>query len=85
VKYPKFAIISSATNWILINMTDNYDGFTLRKRLGMGYPLPEGNFGVESLKSVQGEVGTGKTLKDGERGAGPPIDGNQANPSHGYK
>lgn len=65
----------------------NDDGYSLRKRLAMGKPLPEGTFGVEPLGGVQGDAHTPVArevhLKDHERGAGPPINGNQANPNHG--
>lgn len=65
-------------------MADNADGFTLRKRIAMGMPLPSGNFGVESLASATGNVpGSGATLKDNDRAASPPVGHNQANPNHG--
>lgn len=46
------------------------------------------NFGVDALSSHSaGGPGGGsanRTLKDHERGAGPPVDHNQANPDHGF-
>lgn len=57
-----------------------------RKALGMGGSMPSGDYGVESLasKAVNGSAGSGNGyLKDHERGASPPIGGNQANPDHG--
>lgn len=60
------------------------DGFTLRKRIAMGLPLPSGNFGAESLASAQGAAHTPEAhLKDHERAASPPVGHNQANPNHG--
>lgn len=68
-------------------MAANYnDGIPLRKSLAMGGSLPTGDFGVEKLASVEGSVKpSNKMLGDGERAATPPINGNQANPNHGYK
>lgn len=53
------------------------------KLMAMGEPYPSGDFGVEPFGSgaVNGEAGHGKTMKDSQRNA--PINGNQANPSHG--
>lgn len=68
-------------------MADDTEGLRLHQRLAQGLPLPEGDFGVENLtsKNAGGPVHGGKTLKDHERAAGKPINGNQANPDHGYK
>lgn len=55
--------------------------------MGEGYPGEDNNFGCESLasKSAGGPVAPKKGyLKDDERTARSPIDGNQANPDHGY-
>ena len=54
---------------------------------GEGYPGADDNFGCDSLasKAAGGPVAPKKGyLKDDERGARSPIDGNQANPDHGY-
>lgn len=51
------------------------------------YPGMENNFGCDSLasKAAGGPVAAKKGyLKDDERTARSPIDGNQANPDHGY-
>lgn len=55
--------------------------------MGDGYPSSDNSFGCESLssKSAGGPVAPKKGyLKDDERTARSPIDGNQANPDHGY-
>lgn len=51
--------------------------------MAQGKPLPSGDFGVDQFKSakVNGPSGE-KMLADHERTAGPPINGNQANPKH---
>lgn len=61
------------------------DGYTGRKRLAMGKALPSGDFGVASLSSkcAGGQDTQDAHLADHERGAGKPINGNQANPNHG--
>ena len=55
--------------------------------LARGEPLPSGNFEVAALSSHSaGGPKGGKSdgmLKDHQRGAAPPIGGNQANPDHG--
>lgn len=58
----------------------------MQKVLAMGGGLPEGDFGVEKLasRSVNGPDYSHKNLKDDERGARSPINGNQANPDHGW-
>lgn len=64
-------------------------GIKMQKQLAMGGSLPEGNFGVEPLSSHSAGGPAGNTagghLKDDERAARSPIDGNQANPDHGWK
>lgn len=61
------------------------DGYTGRKRLAMGKPLPSGDFGVAAMSShCAGGVDTQDAhLADHERGAGKPVGHNQANPDHG--
>ncbi len=57
-----------------------------RKRLAMGGTMPDGDFGVDSLASrvAGGPTSQGSGyLKDDERGAGPPLGGNQRQPDHG--
>ncbi len=61
------------------------EGYTGRKRLAMGKPLPSGDFGVASMSShCAGGVDTQDShLLDHQRGARPPVGHNQANPDHG--
>lgn len=61
------------------------DGFTMRKRLAMGKALPSGDFGVCHMDQhcAGGSDTRDAHLKDHERGAGPPVGHNQANPDHG--
>lgn len=67
-------------------MAEDMSGIRMQKQLAMGGSLPTGDFGVEKLASVEGSVKpSGVTLKDDERGARSPINGNQANPDHGYR
>lgn len=68
-------------------MADWKDYVSPRKREAMGGdPLKPDTFGVDQFGSstVNGPApGKGGYLKDHERGARPPIGGNQANPDHG--
>lgn len=66
---------------------DNPEGLSLRKRLAQGVDLPSGDFGVDKLnsKAAGGPKSSSGTLSDSERGAGPPVGHNQANPNHGYE
>lgn len=62
-------------------------GIKLHKQLAMGREgLPDTDFGVEKFgsKTVNGPGPKAGYLKDSERAARPPIDGNQANPDHGW-
>lgn len=66
----------------------DYTGIRQRKVIAMGGTPPNGDFGVEPLTSRNAggpDLGktNGKYLKDDERAARPPIEGNQANPDHG--
>lgn len=57
-----------------------------RKRAAMGgNPLKPDDFGVDKLSShaAGGPAPARGMLKDHERAASGPIDGNQANPDHG--
>jgi hypothetical protein len=57
------------------------------QRIARGDPDPfdTSGFGVESFASMNGGGGntSKRTLRDHERGAKPPIGGNQSNPDHG--
>ena len=65
-------------------------GLSPRKRMAIGDPDPlnVGNFGVDGFSStaVNGgpKASANKMLADHERAARGPIDGNQANPDHGF-
>lgn len=75
--------------WEFIKMTDKpWERYVSpRKRMAMGDkdPLNVGNYDVEPFSSgtVNGGGRTRGYLGDHERGAAPPIGGNQANPDHG--
>lgn len=69
-------------------MADDLKGIRMHKQIAMGGSMPTGDFGVEKLDS-KSAGGPGRkeysgTLKDDDRAARSPIDGNQANPNHGY-
>lgn len=68
-------------------MANDLSGIRMQKQIAMGGDMPSGDFGVSKLnsKDAGGPSGKTTTLKDNERGAAPPINGNQANPDHGYK
>lgn len=69
-------------------MADYNDGFPLRKQIALGRTDLNQDYGVAKFDSnaVNGgpKASANKMLADHERAARGPIDGNQANPDHGF-
>lgn len=67
-------------------MGNEYSGIPQHKRMAMGENVMDaGDFGVDKLASAKVNGPANRMLKDSERGAGPPLEGNQRNPDHGWK